>query len=94
MRASFGALGLHGRLGNQLFQVAGTLGIARAHGMEPLFPDAWPYRHVLSCPDDWFGPWLDDCSVLDSPLTAHIDPWFRTYLQDVALWWSVREVAR
>jgi hypothetical protein len=35
---TFGKLGLHGRFGNQLFQVASTIGIARKRGYEVAFP--------------------------------------------------------
>ena len=35
---TFGALGRYGRFGNQLFQVAGTIGIARKHGYDFAFP--------------------------------------------------------
>jgi len=48
-------LGNHGRLGNQLFQVAATIGIARANGMDPLFPPNWKYRSVFNMPDEMFG---------------------------------------
>jgi len=35
---SFTRIGQHGRLGNQLFQVASTIGIAEANGMTWKFP--------------------------------------------------------
>jgi len=38
----FAKLGRMGRLGNQLFQIASTIGIARANGMSPVFPE---WRH-------------------------------------------------
>jgi hypothetical protein len=44
-----------GRLGNQLWQIASTLGFARAHDTDPLFPEGWSYRPWFSLPDGWFG---------------------------------------
>jgi hypothetical protein len=38
-----------GRLGNHLFQIASTIGIARAHGHEYTFP-AWPYSQYFARP--------------------------------------------
>jgi hypothetical protein len=49
-----------GRLGNQLWEIASTLGFARAHDTEPLFPETWSYRPWFSLPDDWFG---DDAAI-------------------------------
>jgi hypothetical protein len=39
---SFSKLGNFGRLGNQLFQIASTIGIAKSHGMIAKFPN-WEY---------------------------------------------------
>jgi len=52
-------LGNGGRLGNALFHIAATIGIARANGMEPLFPANWPYRRFFNVPDEMFG----DCAI-------------------------------
>ena len=35
---TFGNLGRHGQIGNQMFQIAGTIGIASKHGHEYAFP--------------------------------------------------------
>lgn len=43
MILSFSQLGKYGRLGNQLFQIAGTLGLAEKHGAQAAFP-AWAYE--------------------------------------------------
>lgn len=40
-------LGTNGRLGNQLFQVASAIGVARANEMEYVFP-SWPYQKYFS----------------------------------------------
>jgi hypothetical protein len=42
-RVFFAKLGKKGRLGNQLFQIASTIGIARTNGMQPVFPE-WTYE--------------------------------------------------
>jgi hypothetical protein len=41
MDLTFKALGQYGRLGNQLFQVASTIGIATKGGHNFVFPDTW-----------------------------------------------------
>ena len=46
----FSRLGRHGRFANQLFQIAGTIGIARKNGMEFAFPEWKNYNH-----QDQFG---------------------------------------
>lgn len=87
-------LGDAGRFGNQLWEVASTVGIARAKGMRPMFPQEWPYRPYLKCPDSWFGT--------IAPKTAHptsyarkLDHRCRGYLQDLSLWEkSTTEVRR
>lgn len=35
---TFTSLGRYGRFANQIFQIAGTIGIARKNGLEPVFP--------------------------------------------------------
>ena len=46
-------LGRNGRLGNQLWQIASTIGIARARGEQAGFP-FWRYRPYFSVPDGYF----------------------------------------
>lgn len=48
-------LGSTGRFGNALWIVASTLGLARARGLDPVFPE-WDYSPYLSCPPHWFDP--------------------------------------
>jgi hypothetical protein len=43
MIISFSKLGKHGRLGNQLFQIASTIGLAEKHGASAVFPK-WAYE--------------------------------------------------
>ena len=46
MKISFSQLGKHGRLGNQLFQIASTLGMAEKYGAEVVFP-SWSYENYF-----------------------------------------------
>lgn len=78
-------LGLNGRLGNQLWQIASTVGMARTRGYKPLFPVEWPYRPYFSVPDQWFGP-IQPRDTQASTLATRIDPRARAYLQDFSLW--------
>ena len=43
---SYPQLNNKGRLGNQLFQIASTIGIAKSLGQEVCFPD-WEYQHCF-----------------------------------------------
>ena len=49
-------LGKIGRLGNQLFQVAGTLAFAAMEGCEVSLDPAWPYRDYFTIADRHFLP--------------------------------------
>ena len=46
---TFPQLGNLGRIGNQLFQIAATIGIARANGKQPTFPP-WPFDTFIKNP--------------------------------------------
>ena len=48
-------VGNGGRMGNQLFTIASTIGLALRHGYTPRFPPDWKYRDVFNVPDEWFG---------------------------------------
>ena len=65
-------LGRNGRLGNQLWQIASTIGIARRRGERAGFP-FWRYRPYFSVPDEYF-PDLD---------TLHSHDLGLEYLQDL-----------
>lgn len=80
-------LGKVGRLGNQLFEVASTLGIARAQGLEPAFP-SWDYQHVFSCPPEYFGQ-NSNGAYSPEDFAGHLDSRARVYLQDYGLWKDV-----
>ena len=87
MTISFNQLGYTGRLGNQLWQVASSYGIARTLNQDLLLPSDWMYRPYYSVPDKYFGDIRDDTvESYDTDLVSHIDPRARVYLQDYNLW--------
>jgi hypothetical protein len=73
MAYSYRNLGNNGRLGNQLFQIAGTLGMAQADGTQAHFP-TWAYESYFCVPQEFFG---------DIPVDA-LDLG-RDYLQNIGL---------
>jgi Glycosyl transferase family 11 len=81
---TFRDLGYKGRLGNQLFQIAATIGIARDRGDEPIFPADWHYRPYFSLPDSFFGQLTPDVTEA-TEFATHLDPRCREYLQDINL---------
>lgn len=46
-KLTFSKLGKYGRLGNSMFQIAGTIGLARKHGMQAVFPK-WKYARYFA----------------------------------------------
>lgn len=86
-------LGLYGRLGNALFELAATIGIAMDHGEEPIFPENWMHRPFFSVPDEFFGPIPDDAKEA-TEFATHLDYRARAYLQDVNLFWPYIDVIR
>lgn len=75
MRISYKALGANGRLGNQLFQIAGTLGRAQRAGdiSNAVFPQ-WAYQPYFNVPSQYF--------LAATEITDTIDGG-RAYLQDL-----------
>jgi glycosyl transferase family 11 len=45
-----------GRLGNQVIEIAATVGIAASRNAPVSLPPVWSYRQFFSCPDEWFEP--------------------------------------
>jgi hypothetical protein len=81
-----------GRLGNQLWQIAGTLGIAARLGKVARFPD-WGYRPYFSIPDRHFRRGL--LAGADATSVArHLSEEERPYLQDAGLWRSIQATIR
>jgi hypothetical protein len=63
---TYDLLGRNGRLGNQLFQIAGTVGKAVLAGGRPSFNPSWEYRELFSIPDEYFQPPGKGESAIDS----------------------------
>lgn len=82
-------LGYVGRLGNQLFQVASTIGIAVSRNEDVVFPADWIYRPYFSLPDYMFSDSIPDSAEEATSFVSYMDPRCRVYLQDVSLFWSV-----
>lgn len=73
-----------GHLGNQLWQIAGTLGIAATLNANARFPD-WPYKDRFSIPNGFFS--TEPLVGWDAEIFAlHIAQRHRPFLQDPALW--------
>ena len=88
---AYPSLSQTGRLGNQLWEVASTYGLASARGDVPSFP-VWDYQEFFSCPDEWF---VTPCvGELATDLVPHLDPRSRAYLQDFNLFKDVQGEVR
>jgi hypothetical protein len=78
---TFGNLGRYGRLGNQMFQVASTIGIANANGYDYAFPE-WVNHDAVerfgSKEDvnvgEWFPKWKE-LPRLDREMADYHIPW-------------------
>lgn len=77
-QCTFLSLGRYGRFANQLFQIAGTIGIARKNGLEPVFPKWINYDHK-----DKFG------STEDIELHSHLARPLSTLLSTSGNWIEV-----
>lgn len=80
-RVAYRELERSGRLGNQLWQIASTVGIARRHGAEPAFPEDWSYRPYFEVPDEWFVGPADLEAALPVQEFSALPPAQRPYLQ-------------
>jgi len=74
----------NGRLGNQLWRIASTIGIALSRGDAPAFPASWSYREWFSIPDEWFYDELPEGPSSSS--VSGLRPVPADYLQDLGLW--------
>jgi hypothetical protein len=90
MTVTFPALSQAGRLGNQLWQVAATLGLAHDRSEDVSFPP-WDYQPFFSAPAEWFtGRAGTDATTL----VPYMDPRARPYLQDYRLFERVADEVR
>jgi hypothetical protein len=90
---TFQQLERSGRLGNCLWEIASTIGLARRHGMEPRFNPSWSYRRWFSIPDEFFED-VRGTPAWTLPDVEHIDERTRVYLQDLSLWSNVEDEVR
>jgi hypothetical protein len=90
---TFKELGRYGRLGNQLFQIAGTIGLALRHQMEPRFPTNWDYREWFSIPDELFAD-AEGVTAYYMPELDHLRPENRPFLQQFSLWEGQADLIR
>lgn len=77
---TYSKLGLNGRFGNQLWQIAGTLAVAWERNDKPTFPD-WEYAEWFNMPPEWFG----SSDGIESSTIADVPEHTREYLQHVPL---------
>lgn len=92
MNIRFPVLGQHGRLGNQMWQIASTVGIARSHDAEPQFHH-WEYEPFFTIPPEMF---VDEPSGADvTEYVPHIKEMAdKLCLQDYGLWSAVEDEVR
>lgn len=90
MTLTYRRLGTCGRLGNQLWQIASTIGIA-ANREESVALPAWPYAPYFSVPDGFFTPEPHGDDADGARYVPHIAERHRPYLQDLKLWWSIKD---
>jgi len=82
----------YGYLGNQPWQIAGTLGLASTLGAEARFPP-WPYQDRFCIPADYFS--TGRLKGRDaSTIPGHIARGHRRYLQDPGLWLHMEPTIR
>jgi hypothetical protein len=87
-------LGLRGRLGNALFELASSIGVARRRGELIGFNPGWLHRRWFSVDDRYFHPRHDAVDAWTVPELDHIDERARPYMQDVALFADVKDEIR
>lgn len=96
---TFSKLGQHGQLGNQLFQIAAVVGIAKKNGMQPVLP-AWEY--ALYFPNYEVGTVKTEYQIkepffhhADISLDQHADVDLLGYFQSEKYWLHCeQEIAR
>ncbi len=87
----FDDLGSRGRIGNQLWEIASTIGLANDRGEDCAFPTGWSYRRFFSIPDRYFA---DVGGIHPRELVTDVDPRHRDYLQDYSYWSDYRHCIR
>lgn len=85
-------LGNCGRLGNALWEIASTLGIAASRGEEAIFP-RWDYAPYFHVPEHLFGDVMPS-AVEATEFVPHMDYRAKPYLQDWNLFSGIEETIR
>jgi hypothetical protein len=57
---SFVHLGKWGQCGNQLFEIAGVIGLCHRYGAKPAFPPDWKYRKDFNIPEEYYKDVVPD----------------------------------
>lgn len=86
-------LGQCGRLGNQLFQVASTMGLAFDRNELPCFPK-WDYERYFNVPAHYFTNEVRGESTPATDLVPHMSEQGKPYLQDFNLFAKIEDVVR
>lgn len=82
---TFANLQNQGRLGNQLWQIASTLGVADSLGTTAVFP-SWIYKPYFNLPDDLFSAQPPVAISNVQNFVNYMPPEAIDYLQDFSLW--------
>lgn len=91
MTVTYPELSKAGRLGNQLWEIAATIGIAVIRDEDVQFP-RWDYQPYFCVPDRMFVD--DPVGTLATEYVSYMDPRARAYLQDAALVSHIEPVLR
>ncbi|MFI7633001.1 alpha-1,2-fucosyltransferase [Nonomuraea sp. NPDC049400] len=89
---TFSQLGLYGRLGNNLWQIAAVIGRAIDLNL-PIRLPPWSYSAAFNIPREWFRP-LKPTDVDVFATVDYLKPRDERWLQDTRLWWNHREAVR
>jgi hypothetical protein len=92
MTIGFPDLGRTGRLGNQLWQIASTLGVGASIGEDVVFPE-WDYAPFFSLPPELFSPQGRTVQSAHTRL-LHMDERARAYMQDYHLFQNIETQIR
>lgn len=79
-------LGAHGRLGNQLWEIASTLGLAAYFRAKVSLNADWGFRDVFSVPDDHF---VDRDGYQAWGFPFRVPPAQAVWMQDWWNWWAI-----
>jgi histo-blood group ABO system transferase len=88
---TFKKLGANGRLGNQLWQIASTLGMASYFRAKVSFNADWGSREMFSVPDDFF---VDRHGCEAQAFPFRLPPGQAIWMQDWWNWWAIEPQIR